>query len=344
MAKSSNIYLTNKELLIAIHKSKMTYVEIDDPKYYYYDAIIYDLDVLMDDEICTNHYGEWHVIYDIPVMNKKTETIEITHVDEIITNFWSFNKHKDSMKRVMILSELVTPVTSEEFILKIKQNTAKKQNKEKRDNKNPDLKITADDILTGDLVFRLMTFDHIPDDENWGLTKPKKKASDGYIKVNFPPFQIFIIENGIPRCVGLSHYKDGKFNLECGRMTEILGEMFIRLVDRIGKKGSFRNYTYLDEMKGLAQVQLSQVGLLFDEGRSANPNPFAFYTTVIQNIFKRVLNTEKQNRNVRDDLIEMAGQNPSYSRQSESDWKTMNEGYIKSEETALFKKRQSRNN
>ena len=172
-----------------------------------------------------------------------------------------------------------------------------------------------------------MTYDHIPDDAGWNDDKDKKKASDGFIKVNFPPFQVFILENGVPRCVGLSHYKNNVFSPECGKTSEKLGEMYMRLVDKISKKGSFRNYTYLDEMKCSALVQLSQVGLLFDEGRSANPNPFAFYTTVVTNVFKRVLNTEKKVRDTRDDLIEMAGHNPSYSRQSENSWQTMSEGY-----------------
>lgn len=196
-------------------------------------------------------------------------------------------------------------------------------------------KVTADDILTGDLIIRLMTYNHIPEDENWNPEKKKKKAADGYIKVNFPPFQIFILENGIPRCVGLSHYKDDEFDHEYGRTSEILGEMYMRLVDKISKKGSFRNYTYIDEMKASALVQLSQVGLLFDEGRSANPNPFAFYTTVVTNVFKRVLNSEKRVRDTRDDLIEMAGHNPSYSRQSDDAWQAMSEQHEEQLGTSL---------
>ena len=138
---------------------------------------------------------------------------------------------------------------------------------------------------------------------------------------------MFVIRNGMPECVGLSHYKDGEFNQVCGRTSETLGTMYMLMVDKISKKGSFRNYTYVDEMKASALVQLSQVGLLFDEGRSVNPNPFAFYTTVVTNVFKRVLNNEKKVRDTRDDLIEIAGQNPSYSRQSDDAWQSMAEQY-----------------
>ena len=333
MARSTNIYLTNKELLAEIHKSKMSYVQLEDPKYYNYDVIVYDLNVLLNDDVCTEHYGEWKITY-IPKDEKKPIT-------ETITSLWHFNNHKDSDKREIISKELISAKTAEEFIYEIKQNKAKKDNKNGASPKK-----TPEDILTSDLVIRYMTYNHIPDDEEWNEEKEKKKVSDGYIKVNFPPFQVFILENGVPRNVGLSHYKNGEFNLEGGRTTEKLGDMYMRLVNKISKKGSFRNYTYLDEMKNSALLQLSQVGLLFDEGRSANPNPFAFYTTVVTNVFKRVLNNEKKVRDTRDDLIEMAGHSPSYSRQSEDAWITMNEGYNEwydnTNENTVLKKRQNR--
>lgn len=314
MARTTAIYLTNKELLAEIHRSKMTYVQIDHPDYYMYDTIVYDLDVFLDDEVCTEHYGEWEVEYTL-VDDPKV-------IKDTISNLWAFSRHKDATKRTMISTELTKAVTTEDYIQIVKQNKAKKINKAGTNN---GIKITTDDILTGDLIIRLMTYSHIPEDKNWKPEKPKTKAKDGYIKVNFPPFQLFILENGVPRCVGLSHYNRDEFNSDYGRTSEILGEMYMRLVDKISKKGSFRNYTYIDEMKASALVQLSQVGLLFDEGRSANPNPFAFYTTVVTNVFKRVLNNEKRVRDTRDDLIEIAGHNPSYSRQSDDAWAVMNE-------------------
>jgi hypothetical protein len=72
--------------------------------------------------------------------------------------------------------------------------------------------------------------------------------------------------------------------------------------------------TYLDEMKNQALLQLSQIGLQFDESRSDTPNPFAYYTAAITNSFTRVLNIEKKNQNIRDDLLTMHGATPSYTR------------------------------
>jgi hypothetical protein len=73
--------------------------------------------------------------------------------------------------------------------------------------------------------------------------------------------------------------------------------------------------TYIDEMKGQAILQLSQVGLQFDESKSENP--FAYFTSVVNNSFTRILNLEKKNQNIRDDLLEDSGYTPSSTRQSQ---------------------------
>lgn len=72
--------------------------------------------------------------------------------------------------------------------------------------------------------------------------------------------------------------------------------------------------TYNDEMRSQALLQLSQIGLQFDESKSQNP--FAYYTAAITNSFTRVLNIEKRNQNIRDDILEMNNYNPSYTRQN----------------------------
>lgn len=71
--------------------------------------------------------------------------------------------------------------------------------------------------------------------------------------------------------------------------------------------------TYNDEMRSQALLQLSQIGLKFDESKSENP--FAYYTAAVKNSFTRVLNIEKRNQNIRDDLLEMNNLEASYTRQ-----------------------------
>ena len=66
-------------------------------------------------------------------------------------------------------------------------------------------------------------------------------------------------------------------------------------------------------MKGQALLQLSQMCLQFDEAKS--DNPFSYYTMSLQNSFTRVLNLEKKNQDLRDDLLIDSGASPSFSRQ-----------------------------
>lgn len=73
--------------------------------------------------------------------------------------------------------------------------------------------------------------------------------------------------------------------------------------------------SYVEEMKAQAVVQLAQVGLQFDESRSLNP--FSWATQVVYTSFLKVLNTEKKNQSIRDDLLIMSGNSPSHTRQLE---------------------------
>ena len=168
-----------------------------------------------------------------------------------------------------------------------------------------------------DLVFRVMTFEHIPLAP--GRKKTLKNTADSHDKVNFPPFQHWKFDdNDNLICVGKSHWKggllDGVFNKEYGQMTNNLARMFIKLCERYATRGNVRGYTYNDEMRGQAILQLTQIGLQFDESKS--DNPFAYYTAAVTNSFVRIINIEKRNQNIRDDILEMNGMNPSWTRQN----------------------------
>jgi len=197
------------------------------------------------------------------------------------------------------------------------------------------------DIPETSLVFRLMTKEHIPlvdkkptkaqlkkrakledmfDDiaeareaEDYGITEQV------YTKCNFPPFFHYMLnEEGTPYLVGKSHWKGdletGEFSKDHGTMTGKLAHMFIKLCERYATRSNWRGYTYNEEMRGQALLQLSQIGLQFDEAKSQNP--FAYYTAAITNSFTRILNIEKKNQSIRDDILEMNGLNPSWTRQN----------------------------
>lgn len=186
--------------------------------------------------------------------------------------------------------------------------------------KQSDFAVDPDSFNQSDLVFRVMTYDHIPDEP--GRKKNPKSPADHKIKLNFPPFKHFVVDaNGSLRCVGLSHHnKNKEFDLTHGKVTATLANMYIKLVERYSQRSNWRGYTYIDEMRGQALLQLTQVGLQFNEDKS--DNPFAYFTAVVNNSFTRVLNTEKKNQGLRDDLLESIGQSPSWTRQLEHEMKS----------------------
>jgi hypothetical protein len=182
-------------------------------------------------------------------------------------------------------------------------------------------------IAKTDVVFRIMTFDHVPLAP--GRKKTVKSTADGHEKVNFPPYQHWKYDETDPDtlvCVGKSHWKGpidtGKFSKEHGRITENLGKMFIKLSERYAQRSNWRGYTYVEEMRGQAVLQLSQIGLQFDESKSENP--FAYYTAAVTNSFTRVLNIEKKNQNIRDDMLESHGLTPSLTRQNQQEYAVEN--------------------
>ena len=199
-------------------------------------------------------------------------------------------------------------------------------------------------IPNTDLVFRITCWDHVP----WAPKKEPKPVSKKkqikdmleleepvedlladivdeivldptHVRVNFPPFYHYRIDdNKEPYLVGKSHWRGdliaGEYCRDHGDMTAELARMFLKLCERYATRSNWRGYTYNEEMRGQALLQLSQIGLQFDESKSQNP--FAYYTAAITNSFTRILNIEKKMQNIRDDILEMNGLNPSWTRQN----------------------------
>ena len=168
-----------------------------------------------------------------------------------------------------------------------------------------------------DIIYRVYDFSHIPLEP--GRKNKPKTIADHHAKVNFPPWKHMVWNQNKNRYkeVARSHWKGtistGKFCVTHGYMTDELANMCMKLTERYATRSNWRGNTYVDEMRSQALLQLSQISLQFDESKSQNP--FAYYTAAITNSFTRVLNVEKRSQNIRDDLLEKAGHNPSYTRQ-----------------------------
>ncbi len=211
-------------------------------------------------------------------------------------------------------------------------------------------KVDPETIQTEDLIFRVMTWEHIPLSVKPPKKNAKKKSAKEiffleedtevddlfaevedvetiaevddmvHTRVNFPPFQHYKldIDTNTLRCVGKSHWlggmENGYFSKDHGQLTNKLAKMYIMLCEKYATRFNWRGYSYNDEMKCCAIFQLTYVGLRFNEAKSENP--FAYYSQAVKNSFRRVLNTEKRSQNIRDDILEINNLTPSFARQA----------------------------
>ena len=201
--------------------------------------------------------------------------------------------------------------------------------------KQKEFAVDPKSIAKEDLVFRVMTMEHIPLEP--GRKKNPRNEAETKAKVNFPPFMHYAYVGDEIKEVARSHWEgglsNGHFNPEHGKITNKLGTMFLKLVERYSHRGNWRGYTYVDEMRGQALLQLSYIGLQFNEMKS--DNPFAYYTAAVNNSFTRVLNLEKRNQMIRDDILIEQGHLPSYGRQiqHENELRELKEAAIASQTT-----------
>jgi len=270
-------YLNNRDILKEIHRSKNTYCSyLDRETDHQFDIILPSVDKINQRSIAEARRNRADRI--------KRETGEILDPKKDIAN-----------------TDLVFRVTCWEHIPKVPKKLTKAQEKKKS---------KLEELLEMDDV----------DENDDGLQELMEdvKQDLNYVKLPFPPFYHYRIdENKVPYLVGKSHWKGdfetGEFRKDHGMMTNKLAHMFIKLCERYATRSNWRGYTYNEEMRGQALLQLSQIGLQFDESKSQNP--FAYYTAAITNSFTRVLNIEKKMQNIRDDILEQNGLNPSYTRQ-----------------------------
>jgi hypothetical protein len=239
-------------------------------------------------------------------------------------SYCSFLSETDAEYDIILLSLEAVNVRS---TAQAKRNKADLINKKdykdaKMENKTvkmADFNLDWKKIKKEEIVFRIMTWDHVP--LHPGRKKNPKTVADHHTQCNFPPFQHYRFIDDELKCVGKSHWEggldNGWFSKKHGNTTNTLARMYMKLCERYGTRSNWRGYTYNDEMRSQALLQLTQIGLQFDENKSQNP--FAYYTAAITNSFTRVLNLEKRNQHIRDDILEDNGLNPSYTRQSENE-------------------------
>lgn len=260
-------YLNNKDLLLEIHKSKLSYCSLLDTDYNMYDHIVLSYDELNKKALAEAKIG-------------KAARLSAEAYERAMAEFSGTASNKP---------------------------------------KKAQFKVDPNSLKDDEVVVRLMTFEHIPPDPT--RRKNPRREAEKYVKLNFPPFKHFVFIGGEWKEVLRSHwiggFGNGSFSCTHGKMTEKLAKMIIMMCEKYSMKGNWRGYSFLEDMKSAAILQLTDAGLKFNEKFTLNP--FAYYTTTINRAFISVLNSEKKNHEIRDDILQDNGYMPSINRQIENE-------------------------
>lgn len=162
------------------------------------------------------------------------------------------------------------------------------------------------DTPTEGTKYRVYTDEHIPAGSVLGRRGPVKNLA----RVNFIPFKHYIYENGEFVEIVRSHWHKGKYSNTHGRHTNELAQMYMLMVEEYGKRGNWKGYTYLDELKANAIVHLVRGALMYDEAKSTNA--FSYLTQIIYNGFVQQLNKEQEEQFVKEEMLVEAGLEPSF--------------------------------
>ena len=193
-----------------------------------------------------------------------------------------------------------------------------------------------EDIDVHDLVFRVYTYEHIPPRKK---KKNKiKREADKHEPVNFVPFKHYVIksyDDGTIKEIARSHSKNEQFSKNHAQITESLARMYMMLVERYSQQSNWSNYTYLDEMKNNAILQLLNMGLKFNEKESKYA--FTYMSTIIYRSFLNTLQKEKKVAHAKERVNQLEGLDPTFQEQAQHEIDKYHEEHDEENEVKILR-------
>ena len=287
-------YLNNRDILKEIHLSKNTYCSYKDRE------VDHKYDIILPDINSINEYNI-NVAKTNRIAKTLRETGKLIRLEDIPN------------------TDLVFRITMWEHVPMLPPKIDKANKLLKKLNTNRSIDKFFDTITDDNIVDE--EFIDVVDEPNELTIIPTNNIKADHIKVNFPPFYHYRLdENNELYVVGKSHWcgdlETGYFSKTHGYLTDTLALMIVKLCEKYASNSKFRGYSYRDEFVGQAVMQLVQVCLMFNEEKSENP--FSFFTSCAHNSFLRILNIEKKNRDIRDTLLEQNHMSASYTRANQT--------------------------
>jgi DNA-directed RNA polymerase specialized sigma24 family protein len=87
---------------------------------------------------------------------------------------------------------------------------------------------------------------------------------------------------------------------ETGTVPEELGAMLLKIAENYSNKGSFHGYTWKDDMVADAVFTCIRYIHNFDPIRYEDPNPFAYFTSIVRNAFLNYIRKQKKHSKIKD--------------------------------------------
>ena len=119
----------------------------------------------------------------------------------------------------------------------------------------------------------------------------------------------------------VAHAKEN--DLPKPRITNYLGECFLKIATHLSYKPNFVNYMFKEDMISDGVENCVQYIDNFDPAKSKNP--FAYFTQIIYYAFLRRIAKEKRQMDIRDKIIEKSGYDQVFHSDSNDDHSEMNQ-------------------
>ena len=306
-------FLKNSNLLEEIHKSKISYCCYTNEEYTKYDVICDGYELVTPNLI--QAFFEKNPDRDYIIIR----VITAEHIPE---EYFNKSDHKPNLQSLKLNPFKHFLLTKKDFNKVFKDY---KDNVQIVEEKNEEIKKIDKQIQDNKRQIRFYKLDkkaQIPFKEfNLELKKQKIEITND-IKCISSEFSNKIRTK--MKEVLRSHWvgdtiETGHFSVDHGRMTDTLAKMIMLMVEQYARKGSFNRYTYLEDMKSTAIVNLYDVALKFEENKSSNP--FAYLTQCMSMKFTATLNSEAVQRAIKSKMLQMIGYDATFGDQVDEEYR-----------------------
>lgn len=101
-----------------------------------------------------------------------------------------------------------------------------------------------------------------------------------------------------------------------GKLSNKMAKYLMLVAERYSFHPWFVGWSFREDMVATAVVNLCANWHKFNPEKQEIPNPFSYYTTACYRSFLSYLDSERKERDIRDQLLVEAGANPSFNFQS----------------------------